>query len=174
MSETQVLKKTKKDSFENKNEENLRKISDDETRLEECRAELREAAEPECYGDEDDEDIGVRESGRDSSVFIIKKKEQHRTEMEIEQRFVGLERQISQIIQRLDREGELKNGAETEAFLLLRENKNLKDENLALRLEIADLNQKKFRKKIRKKRLEDRCFFASKPRRKYFGKNVFE
>ena len=124
LSETQVQKKTKKDSFENKNEENLRKISDDETRLEECRAELREGAEPECYRDEDDEDIGVRESGRDSSVFIIKKKEQHRTEMEIEQRFVGLERQISQIIQRLDREGELKNDAETEAFLLLRENKN--------------------------------------------------
>ena len=61
--------------------------------------------------------------------------------MEIEQRFVGLERQISEIIQRLDREGELKNSAETEAFLLQRENENLKDENLALRLEIVDLEE---------------------------------
>ena len=61
--------------------------------------------------------------------------------MEIEQRFVGLERQISEIMQRLDREGEQKSGAETEAFLLQRENKNLKGENLALRLEIADLKE---------------------------------
>ena len=141
LSETQVPKKTKKDDLENKNEEKLRKISDDETRLEEYRAELREAAEPECHRGEHDEDNGVRESTRDSSVFMIKKKEQHRSEMEIEQRFVGLENQISEIIQRLDREGELKNSAETETFLLQRENRNLKDENLALRLEIADLKE---------------------------------
>ena len=141
LSESQAQKETKKDDFQNKKEENVRKISGDETRLEECRAELREETEPECHGDEDDEDVGVRESSRDSSVFIVKKKEQHIIEMEIEQRFVGLERQISEIMQRLDREGEQKSGAETEAFLLQREHKNLKGENLALRLEIADLKE---------------------------------
>ena len=161
LSESQAQKKTKKDDFQNKKEENVRKISGDETRLEECRAELREAAEPECHGDEDDEDVGVRESGRDSSVFIVKKKEQHIIEMEIEQRFVGLERQISEIMQRLDREGEQKSGAETEAFLLQRENKNLKGENLALRLEIADLKEiirKNSEKRSEKKGLKTDVF----------------
>ena len=161
LSESQAEKKTKKDDFQNKKEENVRKISGDETRLEECRAELREAAEPECHGDEDDEDVGVRESGRDSSVFIVKKKEQHIIEMEIEQRFVGLERQISEIMQRLDREGEQKSGAETEAFLLQRENKNLKGENLALRLEIADLKEiirKNSEKRSEKKGLKTDVF----------------
>ena len=152
--ETQVPKKTKKDDFENKNEEKLRKISDDETRLAECRAELREAAKPESHGDEDDEDFGERESGGDSSVFMIKKKEQYRYEMEIEQRFVGLEQQISKIFQRLDREGEQKVSAEIEAFLIQRENKNLKDENLTLRLEINDLKEiiRKTSEKISEKR----------------------
>ncbi len=137
--ETQVPKRTKKDKIGNENEEKFRKISDDEARLAECRAELQDAASP--------EDVGRREKGEDrqvkdgleEEVFEIKSKDQQINKTEIEQRFAGIEQQISKIFLRLDREGEQKVSAETEAFLLQRENLNLKDENLALRLEIDKL-----------------------------------
>ena len=71
---------------------------------------------------------------------MIKKKEQYRYEMEIEQRFVWLgnnfQRLFSGLIERENRRTVLRL-----TRFYFKERRNLKDENLALRLEIADLKE---------------------------------
>ena len=65
-------RKKQKKTRKIKTKKKLRKISDDDTKMEGCKAQLREAAEPECHREEDDEDVRVTEITRDSNAFVIK------------------------------------------------------------------------------------------------------